>query len=170
MKYKPLFLALALIASGLLAPVLSKSLKGSVSMSTAVKPVKKGKVTRQQLAANPTYKDALKFFQDKNYAAALSYFQKLDSTGYCCDLVHYYIGQCYQNTNQTIAASQHYNWVIARSSDSTLRTYADYANQTMSYYNAHRTYSGQGNNFSRYNGGGSAGGGGGGGGQAMGFG
>jgi len=169
MKYKPLFLALALIAAGLIGQAVhSKSLKGSVSMTAAGKPVKKGKMTRQQLAANPNYKEAIKFFNDKNYAASLAYFQKLDSTGYCCDLVHYYIAQCYQNTNQTIAASQHYNWVLEKSNDERLKTYADYANQTMAYYDAHRTYAGQGNNFSRYNGGRS--GGGGGGGQRIGFG
>lgn len=122
----------------------SNPLKGSV----AVTRIKKGQITRQQLAANPTYKQALSAFQVKNYAVALQDFQKLDSSGYCCDMVHYYIAQCYQNTNQTIAASQHYNWVSERSSDPTLRAYADYANQTMAYYNAHRTYAGQGNNFS----------------------
>jgi hypothetical protein len=172
MKHKAILLALALMVIGLVGPtVQSKSLSGSVSMTAAGKPVRKGKPTRQQLAANPNYKEAIKFFNDKNYAASLALFYKLDSTGYCCDLVHYYIGQCYQYTNQTIAASQHYNWVLEKSNDERLKSYADYANQTMAYYDAHRTYSGQGNNFSRYNGGRSAGGrGGGGGGQMIGFG
>jgi hypothetical protein len=163
---KTLFLlALATILIAQIGMVEAKSLKGSVTMAT----LKKGKPTRQQLYANPTYKDAVNYFGIKNYSAALQSFQTLDSTGYCCDLVHYYIGQCYQNTNQTVAASQHYNWVVERSTDERLRTYADYANQTMAYYNAHRTYAGQGNNFNRYNGGRSAGGGGGGG-QQIGFG
>jgi hypothetical protein len=158
-KNKLFLIALAIMVLMPMIPASTKSLKGSLAITTH----KKAKPTREQLLTNPTFKQAVNYFQIKNYAEALQGFQGLDSTGYCCDLVHYYIAQCYQNTNQTVAASQHYNWVVERSTDTRLRSYADYANQTMAYYNAHRTYAGQGNNFARNYTGSSAGGGGGGG-------
>ena len=164
MKILDLLPALILVAT-LAVPtsfVEAKQYKAGVAVST----VKKGGkgATKAQLNSNPMYKEAVGFFQKKNYAAAMKDFQTLDSTGYCSDMVHYYIGQCYQNTNQTVAAGQHYNWVLEKSKDPTLRRYAEYANQCMAYYSGHRTYGGQGNNFDRGSRGGSWGGGGGGGG------
>ncbi len=156
------FLVLLVIFLVPLCDAGAKQIKGGVAVST----VKKGgKPTRAMLNANPMYKEAVAFFQKKNYAGALTCFQSLDSNGFCCDMVHYYIGQCYQNTNQTVAAQQHYDWVVEKTKDPTLRSYADYANQTIAYYSNHRTYAGQGNNFDR----GSRGGGGGGG-RRVGFG
>jgi hypothetical protein len=143
--------------------LVGKTLTGGVSL-TVIKEQKR-QTARQKLPSNPNYQEALKKFQGKNYADALKLFYVLDSSGFCCDLVHYYMGQCYQNTNQTVAAEQHYNWVLAYSKDPILVNYADYANQTLDYYSAHRTYAGQGNNFSRNFTGGSAGGG-----RSMGFG
>lgn len=166
MKSNHLLLLFALAVTWICSGVESdaRPIKGGVTVST----VKKGgkPSTKAMLLKNPTYKEALDFFNKKNYAAAMTDFQTLDSTGFCCDLVHYYIAQCYQNTNQTIAAAQHYGWVLEKSKDPTLRRYADYANQCLAYYAGHRTYGGQGNNFDR----GSRGGGGGGGGQRVSFG
>jgi hypothetical protein len=122
--------------------------KGRVTKTVMVE--QKRLTARQKLPSNPNYQEAVKKFKDKNYAEALKLFSVLDSTGFCCDLIHYYIGQCYQNTNQTVAAGQHYDWVVANSKDNTLVAYANYANDTMQYYNAHRTYAGQGNNFAKY--------------------
>jgi hypothetical protein len=161
MKINKLLTSLILLVI-LLAPaavVGAKQIKGGVTVST----LKKGaKPTRAQLMANPTYREGVGFFQKKNYASALQRFQTLDATGYCCDMIHYYIGQCYQNTNQTVAAQQHFDWVLEKTKDPTLRSYADYANQCIAYYSGHRTYGGQGNNFdkgSRSSGGGGGGGG-----------
>ncbi len=158
------FLVLLVIFFVPLCDAGAKQIKAGVSVTTINK--KGSKPTRAMLNANPMYKEAVGFFQKKNYAGALTCFQSLDSNGFCCDMVHYYIGQCYQNTNQTVAAQQHYDWVVSRTKDPTLRSYADYANQTIAYYSNHRTYGGQGNNFDR----GSRGGGGGGGGNRVGFG
>lgn len=153
-----LLLACALVVPA--HPVVAKQLKASVAVTS----LKKGgkHPTKAQLMSNPTYKEAIGYFQKKNYADALKDFQILDSTGFCSDTVHYYIAQCYQNTNQTVAAEQHYGWVLERSKDATLRRYAEYANQCLAYYSGHRTYSGQGNNFDRGSRGGYGGGGGGG--------
>lgn len=152
---------LAGVLSGSLPSVAAKQLKAGVAVSSVGKNGKKP--TKAQLMANPTFKEAIGYFQKKNYADALKDFQILDSSGFCSDTVHYYIAQCYQNTNQTVAAEQHYGWVLERSKDATLRRYAEYANQCLAYYSGHRTYSGQGNNFDRGSRGGFNGGGGGGG-------
>jgi hypothetical protein len=121
----------------------AKTIKASVAVSVK----NPHNTTKKQLLCNATYKSGLVFFNKKDYAAALGCFQLLDGDGFCCDTIHYYIGQCYQNTNQTVAAQQHYDWVVQRSKDPTLRSYADYANRTIAYYSSHRTYAGQGNVF-----------------------
>jgi hypothetical protein len=156
------YFAVLILAGAVAAPlncVDAKEYKAGVTVST----VKKGgkRPTKAQLMTNPTFKDAIGSFQKKDYAEALKNFQVLDSTGFCSDTVHYYIAQCYQNTNQTVAAEQHYNWVLEKSKDVTLRRYAEYANQCLAYYSGHRTYNGQGNNFDRGSRGGFNGGGGG---------
>lgn len=151
----------ALFAVALLVPVLApapragveaKTYKGNVSAS-------RGKMDpkRAKLLSNAVYKEGVKLFGEKNYAAALKKFYQVDASGLCCDLVHYYIGQCYQKTNQTVAAQQHYDWVLQRSKDPQLRAYADYGNQVMAYYSQHRTFAGQGNNFDRGGAGGNGG-------------
>lgn len=140
-----------LLALALLVPVLApntsaeaKSYKGNVSANS-------GKIDpkRAKLLKNAVYQQGVKLFAQKNYAAALKCFYQVDASGLCCDMVHYYIGQCYQKTNQTAAAQQHYDWVLTRSKDPQLRAYADYGNQVMAYYSQHRTFAGQGNNFDR---------------------
>src|SRR5271163_2953990 len=125
-----------LLATYPMSESVGKMLTGGVSL-TVIKEQKR-QTARQKLPSNPNFQEALKKFQGKNYADALKLFYVLDSSGFCCDLVHYYMGQCYQNTNQTLAAEQHYNWVLAYSKDPTLVSYADYANKTLAYYSAHR--------------------------------
>ena len=122
----------------------AKTLKASASYQAMVKAKPH---SRAELLKNARYKEAVTQFGEKNYAAALNGFQALDSSGYCCDLVHYYIAQCYQLTNQTVAAQMHYNWVLSYSKDNYLKQCSEYANQTLAYYSNHRSYGGQGNNF-----------------------
>ena len=132
--------------------VWAKTIKASATISVK----HPHNTTKAQLFANSTYKAGVGFFNKKDYAAALACFQLLDGDGFCCDTIHYYIAQCYQNTNQTVAAQQHYDWVLNKSKDPTLRSYAEYANSTIAYYSSHRTYAGQGNRFDRPTGGGGA--------------
>lgn len=173
----PLILLASLVPAGWAAPEKPESgksataiklpLKGFVSLTRAQK--NKLRLTaRTRLQGCPVYKEAIGYFNQKNYAKALQTFEFLDTNGFCCDLIHYYIAQCYQNTNQLQVAMRHYDWVASNSKDAQLRQYSDYANQTMAYYGAHRTYSGQGNYFDPGSRGG--GGGGGGGGRGGGFG
>jgi hypothetical protein len=79
----------------------------------------------------------------------------------CCDMVHYYIAQCYQHLNQIAAAQMHYEWVMTYSQDERLKYYAQAADAQLGYYNQHRTYGGNGNNFAAFGGGRRASGGGG---------
>jgi hypothetical protein len=152
---KTLALLLTLLSLMLLPASLSVDAKPAKGSGAAARSAKAETAKRAKLAANPLYKEAMELFAKKNFAGARDCFLKLDSTGFCCDTVHYYIGQCYQRTNQTRAAQQHYDWVLSRSKDPTLRAYADYGNQTMAYYNARRTYAGQGNFFAGTTAGGS---------------
>jgi hypothetical protein len=132
-----------LVAAGS-AGVQANQLKGAVSVSRGTH---KKVPLRSYIVTTKSYKDALAAFNKKNYAQALLLFDGMDANGFCCDLVHYYLAQCYQLTNQTAAAQLNYDIVLNKSKDPNLRRYAEYANQTLAYYGTHRTYSGQGNNF-----------------------
>jgi len=101
------------------------------------------------LANSPLFKQALVEFGNKRYGPAEQLFENLDKHGYCCDMVHYYMAQCYDNLNQTEAAQMNYQWVAAYSKDATLVNYSIYGYEKLAYYDEHRNYAGQGNNFDR---------------------
>lgn len=153
--------ALCLVAGSNSLVANAKKATGSV---TKVAIVKKKEAARTRLLRLPEYKAALEDFSSKRYGPALAKFEALDGSGYCCDLVHYYMAQCYHLSNQLAQAEMHYQWILAYSSDPTLRTYAQYANQQLGRYGSHRTYAGQGNNFAKFTAGPARGAGGGGGG------
>lgn len=139
---------------------------GAFADSQAKKATKKavGRVTdanqRRFLAMkNPLFGEATQAFRDGKYASALTQFESLDKNGCCCDMVHYYIAQCYHHLNQVKGAQMHYQWVTTYSQDSQLRNYSQVATAQLGYYNNHRTYSGNGNNFSKFTGGGASSGG-----------
>ncbi len=130
-----------------------------------------GKHDRSTKLANPAFIRASETYKEGKFSDALKQFDYLDKNGLCCDMTHYYIALCYQRMNQVGPALDHYQSVVAYSADPRLRQYAQTAFDQLSHYKAHRTYEGQGNNFSRSGGGGgsrfvggsSSGGGGGGG-------
>jgi hypothetical protein len=97
------------------------------------------------LSKAPSYKTAVADFMDRKYGPALAEFENLDQTGFCCDMVHYYMAQCYDNMNQIEPAEMHYQWVVAYSHDPTLQRYSTYGYQKLAYYSTHRSYGGQGN-------------------------
>jgi len=141
-------LAIALmitVFAGLLPTVAAKTISSGVSVNVRVN--SKGK--KVNLGSSPAYKEAVATFMNKKYADALGKFQTLDKNGFCCDMVHYYIAQCYQYTNQVNPAMSNYEWVSVYSKDPRLIYYANGAYEQLAYYNGHRTYSGQGNNFDR---------------------
>jgi hypothetical protein len=110
----------------------------------------------------PAYYEAVGKFNAGKYKEALTGFQQLDESGFCCDKVHYYIAQSYQGMNQTTPAAMNYEWVTMYSKDPTLNYYSQVALNQLAYYKGHRTYGGQGNNFARVAPSGLSGGGGGG--------
>lgn len=127
-----------------------KKLTAGIS-ANYVRTNKKGQ--KVDLAQAPGYKDAVMNFTNKRYGPAAEAFEKMDRSGFCCDLVHYYIAQCYDNLNQLQRAQMHYQWVASYTKDPTLRVYSNYGAQKLAYYGANRQYSGQGNNFDRGQGG-----------------
>jgi hypothetical protein len=156
-----LITVLALIsADGTVAAAKTRQLAGKVTLSATIRTNKRG--LKVDLTKAHGYKDAVADFSHSRWGPCAEKLETLDRTGFCCDLVHYYIAQCYQNCNQLARAQQHYGWVTSYSKDAKLRVYANYASNNLDYYGAHRTYGGQGNNFDRQVAG-SAGGGGGGG-------
>ncbi|PWU02718.1 MAG: hypothetical protein C5B53_01355 [Candidatus Melainabacteria bacterium] len=122
--------------NGLIA--LAKSAKASVQ---------KGQTKAKPLP--PAFGEAVGKFNAGKYKEALAGFQHLDESGFCCDKVHYYIAQSYQGMNQTAPAALNYQWVCMYSKDPTLNYYSQVALNQLAYYQGHRTYGGQGNNFSR---------------------
>jgi hypothetical protein len=113
-------------------------------------PQSKSKTISSPAKALPQeYYLAIKAFNDGKYKDALGQFQHLDENGHCCDKVHYFIAQSYQGMNQTVPAQMHYEWVSSYSHDPVLKYYSDVALDRLSYYRGHRTYAGNGNNFSR---------------------
>ncbi len=93
---------------------------------------------------NPQLVKAVQAYAEHKYKESATSLEYIDAHGGCCDKVHYFLGLDYQNLNQTVLAQLHYQWVSSRSKDARLRQYADSANETLAYYQAHRSYSGQG--------------------------
>lgn len=124
---------------------------GLAVSSTLAKTVQPNAQTAQKKSAPlpSEYYAAVGTFNSGKYKDALNQFQQLDEHGFCCDKVHYYMAQAYQGMNQTVPASMHYQWVSDYSYDPTLKSYADTALDRLSYYQGHRTYAGNGNNFAR---------------------
>jgi hypothetical protein len=112
----------------------------------------KSTVQKAQIQAKPlppAFGQAVGIFNSGKYKDALAAFQRLDEDGFCCDKVHYYIAQSYQGMNQTAPAALNYQWVCRYSKDPTLNYYSQVALSQLAYYQGHRTYGGQGNNFAR---------------------
>jgi hypothetical protein len=116
-----------------------------VTLSATIRSNEKG--GKVDLAKAPGYKDALAEFSKGHWGPCADKLEQLNRAGFGCDLVHYYLAQCYENTHQLQQAQMHYGWVTSFSKDKKLREYANYASTQLEYYGAHRTYGGQGNNF-----------------------
>lgn len=144
------FAGLALISLSL------AGLDASLVMSKSSKPAAK-KAQAKPLPLE--FYQAARLYNEGKYKESLGHLQHLDASGHCCDKVHYYIALDYHGMNQTVPAEMNYEWVCNYSKDKTLQTYANSALEQIAYYQGHRTYGGQGNNFSRAKPGGGGGGG-----------
>ena len=97
-----------------------------------------------KIAQTAQLNKALQSYAEGKYKESATGLEYVDSHGGCCDKVHYFLGLDYQNLNQTVLAQMHYQWVTSNSKNARLRQYADAANENLAYYQAHRTYGGQG--------------------------
>lgn len=65
------------------------------------------------------------------------------------DITHYYAGLCYQGQGQLQSAASEFQWVASYSKNPRLQANATAALDSVSRYASRRTYSGNGNNYSR---------------------
>jgi hypothetical protein len=138
-----------LIAASTIGEVQAKKLYGytasSNTSSASVKPANKSKGKSAKAPQNsPQLVQAVQSYSQGKYKDSAERFEFIDSHGGCCDKVHYFLGLDYQNMNQTVLAQMHYQWVVSNSKNPRLRQYADAASEQLAYYQAHRSYSGQG--------------------------
>jgi hypothetical protein len=143
-----IFLSLIMVVGmlvGMSSPAFAGGKRLTAGVSMNVRTNKKGQ--KVDLSRAPGYREAVVNFMNKRYGPAAAGFEKMDRGGFCCDLVHYYIAQCYDNLNQLQRAQLNYQWVSSYTKDPTLRVYSNYATQKLEYYAANRQYAGQGNSF-----------------------
>lgn len=151
-------LAVLLVAAPTLSPSSceAKTAKKKQTNKPAAKTSKRKADPALAKTKTPEYLEAQVALLERKYKDAAQKFEKLDAEGACCETTHYYLAQCYQGMNQTVQAQTHYQWVAYYGKDPTLKQYATVAYNQLAYYQNHRTYKGQGNNFNRYKGGGAA--------------
>ena len=142
-KVHKVALAIACLVSGPAAD--GADAKGPASTGSSTRKHAKASKVDSRVASlykQDQFRLALKDFNEKKYGPAAEGFWKLDKAGYCCDVIHYYLAQCYQFNGQLEQATQNYNYVLSYSKDETLRKYSQYANDTLAYYSANRTHNG----------------------------
>lgn len=152
-RAKVLILVLAMMATASAVGDVQAKSKAAKKPTTSAR--------EQAVVKSPYFVKATQAYQKGNYRDAISNFELCDRSGGCCQWTHYYLGLSYQGINQLGPAYQHFQWVLARGTDPSLRRYSQYASDSLSYYASNRTYNGQGAiaSFSRASGGGGGGGG-----------
>ena len=130
-------LVTGVVSDGALARGAKGTKAGAVKKSAA-------SAREQAICKSPRFVKALQSYQKKDYRDAISNLEYVDAHGGCCEWTHYYLGLCYQGINQVGLAYRHYEWVTARAKNASLRKYAQYGCESVTYYAANRTYGGQG--------------------------
>ncbi len=142
-----LTLGLALIAAYLVCPGKLQPAFGEPAIPLS------GKVSKS--AGNTIdpaeIRQAVDLFKAKRYSDAFRLLDSMPHKGDRHDQVHYYMGLCLQYMNQVAPAKEQFQWVYHNSTDQRLRYNAQLAWSNLSYYQGHRTYEGQGNDFDRGN-------------------
>ncbi|MBU6453574.1 MAG: hypothetical protein KGS72_17475 [Cyanobacteria bacterium REEB67] len=118
--------------------------KGAAGKKSAVVKKTAASAREQAICKSPRFVKALQSYQKRDYRDAISNLEYVDAHGGCCEWTHYYLGLCYQGINQVGLAYRHYEWVTARAKNASLRKYAQYGCDSVTYYAANRTYGGQG--------------------------
>src|SRR6185437_10458638 len=64
-----------------------------------------------------SFDDGVRLYQSRQYSAALTRFADGSRSAPSNATIHYYMGLCYQSTNQMSLAKQQYEWVSAYASN-----------------------------------------------------
>ncbi len=121
-----------------------------LNQASEAKSAKAKKGTAKAATPPKSFYSGLAEFQAQRYGPAAAFFEQADLSGYCNDKTHYYMALCYHNLNQTQRAIEHYSWVATYSKDPTLKYQAQVGYAQVARYASHRTYSGNGNNFTAF--------------------
>jgi hypothetical protein len=97
-------------------------------------------------SAQQEFTSAMAAFNSGKFGDAALRFEKLQTSGFAPDSVHYYLALSYQNCNQVGLAQMHYRWVAAHTKNATLRKYSQSGYGILACYSLHRTFDGQGDN------------------------
>ncbi len=120
--------------------------------ASEARPAKVKNAAAKSVTPPKSFYSGMAEFQAQRYGPAAAFFEQADLSGYCNDKTHYYIALCYHNLNQTQRAIEHYSWVATYSKDPTLKYKAQLGYAQVAKYASHRTYSGNGNNFTAFSG------------------
>ncbi len=93
-------------------------------------------------AADANFNAAVKTYAAGKYAQALAQFQVVAQTYPSDPLTRYYMGLCYQHTNQVSQATQMYTWVEQNARSPQLKAQARAGLDSMNRYNSSRTHPG----------------------------
>lgn len=93
-------------------------------------------------AGDATFNTAVKMYTDGKYAQALTQFQVVAQKYPSDPLTRYYMGLCYQHTNQVAQATQMYTWVEQNARSPQLKSQARAGLDSMNRYSSSRTHPG----------------------------
>jgi len=93
-------------------------------------------------AADATFNAAVQTYQQGKYSAALALFQVVSQKYPSDPLTRYYMGLCYQHTNQVTQAQQMYQWVEQNARSQSLKAQARAGLESMNKYSQHRSHRG----------------------------
>jgi tetratricopeptide (TPR) repeat protein len=113
-------------------------LTGSVSIALCASLV----LTNAAWAVDPAFSAAVQTYQQGKYAAALAQFQVVSQKYPSDPLTRYYMGLCYQHTNQVTQAQQMYTWVEQNARSPQLKSQARAGLESMTKYSQNRSHRG----------------------------
>ncbi|MBX9953100.1 MAG: tetratricopeptide repeat protein [Candidatus Obscuribacterales bacterium] len=93
-------------------------------------------------AVDPAFSAAVQSYQQGKYAAALVQFQVVSQKYPSDPLTRYYMGLCYQHTNQVTQAQQMYQWVEQNARSQSLKAQARAGLESMNKYSQNRSHRG----------------------------
>ena len=95
-------------------------------------------------ATLPSFKEAVKNYNEKKYAIALAQFNEIICKHPSDANSHYYSALCYQALGQVKTAEVEYTWVYSHAVDANLRYNSWQALNQIRNWSKHRAYSGNG--------------------------